>query len=272
MTTSDILPTVRRAGSSALTVTFAERAGATGLERLYESGSLRLRRLRGTNCEAAIVATAGGIVAGDDLAIEVRAGPRARATVTTVAAEKVYRSSGVPARIATRIALSAEARLVWVPQETILFDGARLDRRLEIDVAADAELVAAEMLVFGRLASGERAIRGTLRDDWRLRRDGRLVFAEATRLDGAIGATLDRPALGGGARAAALVLVAAPDAEARVEPLRAAFTAAAGVEAGVSARDGIVLARALARSPERLRTAIVAALDAIGAPPPRTWL
>ena len=263
---------LRMPGSSDLTVSFVERAGATLLDRLYESGSLRLRRLRGATCEAAIVATAGGIVAGDHLAIEARLGPRARAILTTVAAEKVYRSTGAAARIATRLDLAAQARLVWVPQETILFDGARLERRFEIDIAADAELVAAEMLVFGRLASGEFAITGALRDDWRLRRDGRLVFAEATRLHGAIGATLDRPALGGGARAAALVLVAAPDAETRVEPLRAAFAAAPEVEAGVSARHGIVLARALARSPERLRAAIVAALGAIGAPPPRTWL
>ncbi|MBE7220369.1 MAG: urease accessory protein UreD, partial [Caulobacteraceae bacterium] len=100
----------------------------------------------------------------------------------------------------------------------------------------------------------------------------RLVFAEATRLDGAIGALLDRPALGGGARATALMLAAGPQADALVEPLRAAFAPHAEVEAGVSVRDGIVVARALARSPERLRVAMVAALATAGVDPlPRVW-
>ena len=259
-------------GSSNLKVEFVDLGGATALARLHESGALRLRPLRGAACEAAIVNTGGGIVAGDRLDFGAHAGVGARVTLTTVAAEKVYRSEGAFSRISVRLELAAQARVVWVPQETILFDGARLERRFEIDLAVSSELVAAEILVFGRLASGETAITGALRDDWRLRRGGRLVFAEATCLEGALGATLDRTAVAGGSRAAALVLVATPDAEGKVEPLRQAFGSVPEVEAGVSARDGIVLARALACSPERLRAAIVAALDAIGASLPRTWL
>ena len=269
--TSSRPPPSNRA-SSAIDVRFAAREGRTSLDRLQENGGLRLRRVQGAACEAILVNTAGGIVGGDTLAVTIECGARADATVTSVAAEKIYRSQGPVARITTRLVLADGARLAWIPQETILFDGARLERTFEVSLAGDARLVAAEIMVFGRLASGEAAIHGALRDDWRVRRDGRLVFAEATRLDGAIGATLDRPAVAGGARAAALLLVAAPDAAALVEPLRAAFATLPEVEAGVSVRDGITVARALARSPERLRAAVAAALGALGLTPlPRVW-
>ncbi len=257
--------------SSTLAATFIANSGMTTIDRLYESGALRLRRPRGAACEAIVVNTGGGIVAGDTLALTFDLKPHAEVSVTTVAAEKIYRSAGAIASIGTRLALAGGARLLWLPQETILFDGARLARTFDVDLAPDARLVAAEMLVFGRLASGETTTTGSLRDAWRVRRDGRLVFADATLLEGAIGATLDRPALGGGARAIALLLVAGPDAEAAVEPLRAAFAGNAHVEAGVSARDGIVVARALARSPERLRASMVAALGSVDAAPPRAW-
>ena len=265
-------PQLASSASGEIRARFSANPHTTSLERLHESGGLRLRRVRGPRCETIIVNTAGGIVAGDQLAVSIDLGANADATVSSVAAEKVYRSAGPEASITTRLAVAPGARLAWIPQETILFDGARLARRVEIDVAADARLVVAEILVLGRLARGETAISGALRDDWRVRRDGRLVFAEATRLDGAIGALLDRPALGGGARAIALMLVAAPDGAALVEPLRAAFAPHAAVEAGVSARDGIVVARALAASPERLRAAMIAALACAGIDPlPRSW-
>ena len=76
-------------------------------------------------------------------------------------------------------------------------------------MAADADLIAVETLVFGRLAMGETRIDARLGDSWRVRRDGKLVFADATRIDQA-GATLDRPACGAGARAVATLLAAAP--------------------------------------------------------------
>ncbi|VVB48399.1 Urease accessory protein UreD [Beijerinckiaceae bacterium RH AL1] len=265
-------PPIAPTTSSAIRAAFASLDGTTALTRLHESGGLRLRRVRGPRCETILVNTAGGIVGGDRLAVALDLAASADVTVTSVAAEKIYRSPEAPAHISTALTLAPGARLAWLPQETILFDGARLARRIDIDLAADARLVAAEMLVLGRLARGETAISGALRDDWRVRRDGRLVFAEATRLEGAIGAVLDRPALGGGARATMLMLVAAPGCEALVEPLRAAFAPHADVEAGVSARNGIVVARALARSPERLRAAMVAVLARAGVDPlPRVW-
>ena len=265
-------PPIAPTASGAIRAAFLANDRATSLARLNESGGLRLRRVRGPRCETILVNTAGGIVGGDHLAIALDLAANADVTASSVAAEKVYRSAGASALLSTTLALAPGARLAWIPQETILFDGARLARRIDIDLAPDARLVAAEMLVLGRLARGEDSISGALRDDWRVRRDGRLVFAEATHLDGDIGAQLDRPAIGGGARATALMLVAAHDAAALVEPLRATFAAHPEVEAGVSTRDGIVVARALARSPERLRAAMVAALATAGVDPlPRVW-
>jgi urease accessory protein len=100
---------------------------------------------------AALVNTGGGLVGGDKItqAIQISDGP---ATATIAAAEKVYRPLGLAARVETRLALESGGLLERLPQETILFDGARLDRRLTIALVPGARLLAAEMLVFGRAA------------------------------------------------------------------------------------------------------------------------
>lgn len=258
---------------SALRAVFNNRGGVTQRARVHEAGALRLRLPRhATPCEGIILNTGGGVLGGDRLDLAFDLGPRADVVLTTVAAEKIYRSEAQPATIATRFNLAADARLEWLPQETILFDRARLQRTLTVDMAAGASLLAAEMLVFGRLAMGETRVTGFLRDSWRVRRDGRLVFADETRMDGDIATILDRPALGGGARAAALILFVDGEAEAALDPLRAALATFGSVEAGASAFDGILVARLLARSPEALRAAMVAALATLRSRPlPRVW-
>ncbi|WP_158807111.1 urease accessory protein UreD [Beijerinckia sp. L45] len=259
--------------TSALRAAFARHGGVTQRVRVLESGALRLRLPRHASpCEGIILNTGGGVLGGDRLDLAFALGAGAAVVLTTVAAEKIYRAEAEPATIATRLTLAAGARLDWLPQETILFDRARLARSLAVDMAADASLLAAEMLVFGRLAMGETAVAGSLRDDWRVRRDGRLVFADATRLQGDIATILDRPALGGGARAGALILFVDGQAEAALDPLRAALAAFEAVEAGASAFDGILVARLLARSPEALRAAMVAALGILrNGALPRVW-
>jgi urease accessory protein len=223
-------------------------------------------------CEAVIVNTGGGVAGGDAYRIEMRLNDGAAVETTTVAAEKIYRSDGAPARFETRLALAPRARLIWLPQETLLFDRSALDRTLAIDMAADSELLLVESLIFGRLAMGETCVDARLRDSWRLRRDGKLVFADETRLDHA-GATLDRAAVGAGARAVATILAAAPNIEARLPDLRAALDAQSEeVEAGASAFDGLVVARLLSKAPSRLREALIASILALGGrKPPRLW-
>src|SRR5207248_3099403 len=142
-------------------------------------------------------------------------------TVTTAAAEKIYRASDGEAVIRAKLALGRAARLSWLPQPTILFDQARLDRATEVVLAGDARLLAIETVIFGRGAMGEDVRRGACRDAWRVRRDGALLFADTFRVEGAIAAALDRKATFDGARAIAMVLYVAPDAAARLDEVRA---------------------------------------------------
>ncbi len=259
---------------STLLARFARQGATTARVRVRESGVLRLRLPRRAGvCEGVVLNTGGGVLGGDRLQLDFDLADGADVVLTTVAAEKVYRAEAREAAVTTRLTLASGARLAWLPQETILFDGAHLHRSLSVDMAADASLLAAETVVFGRLAMGETLVAGALRDGWRVRRAGQLVFADETRLAGGMAAVLDAAAGGGGARAAALVLFAAPEAEAALDPLRDILASFAAVEAGASAFDGLLVARLLARSPDALRAAMVAALSLLGGGRalPRVW-
>jgi urease accessory protein len=117
------------------------------------------------------------------------------ATITSQACERVYRSTGDPATVTARLRLSPGARLAWLPQETILFDGGRLTRTLEADLDDEAELIAVEAVLFGRQAMGEQVRQGALHDRWRIRRHGKLIFADDLRIDGAVSEQLAKPAI-----------------------------------------------------------------------------
>ena len=222
--------------------------------------------------------TSGGLVGGDELEVRVRAGPGSAALVTTQAAEKVYRSAGPDVRLDVALELGEGAWLEWLPHETILFDASRLRRRTTLDLAAGARCLAAETVVFGRLARGERLTRGLLHDAWTVRREGRPVWRDATRLDGDLSARLAARAGFGGARAAATLLFAADDAAGWLAPARE-LIAAEGVQSGVTCLPGLLLARWLADDPARLRRAFCAfyvglrhGVAALPARPPATWL
>jgi urease accessory protein len=251
---------------------FARVGERTEPQRLFETGGLRWRFSRSSSpCEAAIVNTGGGVAGGDSYRLSLSLGENAEVEATTPSAEKIYRSDGPAACIGARLVLEPRARLFWLPQETLMFEGARLERRLDVDMASEAVLLMAESLVFGRLAMGESRIDASLRDSRRIRRDGELVFADETRLDHA-GAALDRNAVGAGARALATIVAAAPNIEARLPDLRAALeTAGDDVEAGASAFDGLIVARLLSASPNRLRAALIASIVALGGRKPRLW-
>jgi urease accessory protein len=259
----------RARGEIALTV--VHEHARTRRKRVRESGSLRARfpNVTGEELEAVIVNTAGGIAGGDRFALGISAGEESKLLVSGAAAEKVYRSIGVDTEISVKLDIAQGASLRWMPQETILFDRARLSRSIEIDMAADASIVLVEAVVFGRAAMGEAVEQGSLTDRWRVRRDGRLVFAETLRLDGAIRETLARRAVALGGAAIATILVAPAD-EALAERLRAVECSG---EVGISAWNGFALARLCATDGAALRRDVVALLAALdrGAPP-RLWL
>src|SRR5260370_32853657 len=102
--------------------------------------------------EAVFKNRAGGIAGGDRLGYAVTTLANASIAVTSQAAEKVYRPLSEPARIATKLKACEAAKLAWLPQETIVFNWARLSRETEIDLSSGAELLALEWLVLGRAA------------------------------------------------------------------------------------------------------------------------
>jgi urease accessory protein len=245
------------------------------LVRLRHADALKVKLPRvpvGAPPEAVLINTAGGLAGGDRFEIAVTAGEDAAVTVTTAACEKVYRSTGEAAVVDTALAVGSGARLEWLPQETILFDRARYERRLTIEMAADAVVLAIESVVFGRLARGETMTEGLFRDRWRATRDGRLVFADGIRLEGPIAAILDRPAALAGGRALATLFYAASDAEERLEDVRAAL-AGAPAEAGASARDRMLVARIAATDGATLRASLTSVLSVLrgGKPMPKVW-
>ncbi|WP_376988297.1 urease accessory protein UreD [Bosea sp. R86505] len=265
---------VRAAGGVALRF---GRVGAQTLRLdLSESGGYRARfpTTFDATSEAVLINTGGGMAGGDAMGVTVDLGPGSEAIVTTQAAEKIYRSQGADTRIETRLTVASGAALAWVPQESILFSGARLNRHLTVDLAADARLVACESVFFGRSAMGESVQRGALRDRWRIRREGRLIFAEDVRLEGAIAQTLGRSAIGAGARAAATVLVAGGDLAGRLEPVRALAgdSQAGAVELGAGVVSELLVVRLLSPDAQALRRVLVTLLGHLtGRALPRTW-
>lgn len=246
--------------------------GRTRRRELHESGSLRVRfpSPEDRGLSAVFVNTAGGVAGGDAFSIDIAVGDNARLTVTTAAAEKIYRSHGPVSRLDITLNVKAGAHLAWMPQETILFDQARVDRRIDIDLADTASLLLCEIVVFGRAAMGETMRQGQFVDRWRLRRGGRLVFAETIRLGGDIGATLQKHAVAQGGVAIGTALIV-PGNAALVERIGEACKSYGG-EVGVSAWNGFALARFCSQDATKLRGDMIAVLHAAGAVPPRLWL
>jgi len=268
--TSNIFAANRARGQISLKL--AQSDGVTRPMRVHEEGSARVRfpHVRSDALEAVIINTAGGIAGGDRFDFEAAVEKDSRLVVTTAAAEKIYRSLRPDAYVAVKLDIGPAARLAWLPQETIMFDGARLSRTIEVDLAADAALVLAEAVVFGRSAMGETVGQGRLVDRWRVRRAGRLVFAETLHLDGDIAKKLAEPAVAHGGRAVATILMSPGDGG-QVNAVRALQDDFAG-EVGISCWNGLAVMRFCARDGAPLRHDMIAALTALRIPLPRLWL
>jgi urease accessory protein len=247
-------------------------SGATRRARVVEEGALRVRfpGAPAEELEAVVVNTGGGIAGGDKFDLDIAVGEGAALVVTGAAAEKVYRSLGPDATIGVTLNVGADARLAWLPQETILFDRSRLSRSIDVELAETGRLLLAEAIVFGRSRMGEQVEEGRLFDRWRIRRQGRLIYAETVRLDGEIAQKLAQPAVTAGGIAVATVLLV-PGNDGIVSTLRAHGDRFRG-EVGVSAWNGVCIARLCARDGAALRHDLVHVLAILrdGALP-RLW-
>ncbi|PKR88173.1 urease accessory protein [Pleomorphomonas diazotrophica] len=274
------MPRLERAEGAARVAFALRRIGGreeTRLADLFQDGSANVRLPKvhdGSGPAAVFLNSAGGVTGGDHLTFEAHFKAGSTATVTTQAAERIYRRSEGVGRIDNRLIVEAGAKAHWLPQETIVFDGAGLRRRLDVDLLGDARLVAVESIVLGRTAMGEEVTAVDLADHWRVRRDGRLVYADALRLSGDSRAILSGGATGRGARAFASILVVASDAASQLDPAREliATLAADGIEAGASTFDGLLSIRCLALDGRRLRVIVEPLIETLtGRPLPRAW-
>jgi urease accessory protein len=189
---------------------------------------------------------------------------QAALTVTTQAAEKIYRSRGGHAEVKSVLRLADSAALAWLPQETILFDGARLMRRIVADLVGSARLLACESLIFGRAARRETLRSGMIHDAWRVSHDGKLIWADGFRLEGDIEGELGRPALLDGRHALATAVYVGHDAGSWLEPVRG-WLEVEGVRAGVSHRPGMLVMRLIADAAQHLRGAMSPVLSRLRA-------
>ena len=253
---------------------FVRDGAETRLSALRQAGAARVRfpKPAGNAApEAVLLNTAGGLTGGDRIDIHVSLADRCEATVTSAAAEKIYRSLGDATEIAIDLQLGHGSSCCWLPQPTIMFNGANLERRTRVDMAADARFLAVEMLIYGRTAMGEDVRRGSIRDGWRVRRDGRLIFADTTRVSGAVADVLGRGATLDGARATAMLLYVAPDAQARLAEVRALLEPSSST-AGVSSWNSILVVRAAARESRKLLHGLQPVIVRLsGRPLPRVW-
>ncbi|MBY6084219.1 urease accessory protein UreD [Ruegeria arenilitoris] len=249
------------------------RAGRTELQDLRQQGSLKLLfpRRDGADMQAVLVNTAGGVTGGDNFDLSATAQGNAHLTLTTQAAERAYRASGAtPGRIRTDLTVAAGGQLNWLPQETILFDGCAIDRRLRVDLAPDAGVLLVESLIFGRAAMGERITAAHFQDRIEIWRAGRLAHLDALRLTGDLAAEVARPGVGDGAGALSSLILIRPDAAAHLDPIRAALPDTGGVSL---VGDDMLLMRLLAPDGFTLRQTLVPLLNRLTRNSlPRPWM
>jgi len=267
----------RADGSCRIVVDGSERG--TRVIDVFQKSPIRVlfpRTCAMTMEEAVIINIAGGVAGGDHLECCVVALTGASIAVTSQAAEKVYRALDEPARIATKLTASAGAKLAWLPQETIAFNGARLRRETEISLTSGAELLALECLVLGRAAHGEDMVGGFISDSWRVKHDGRLIWADSFRLTDDVFPHLRRKALLAGFKAIGTVIYFGPDLQSRLEYLRE--IASAEYNFAVTSIGGLIIVRLAAKASFDLKCTLRSFLErfssALGTGPfrvPKMW-
>jgi urease accessory protein len=223
MYTGDVSDRDLQRADGSCRILLGDSEGGTRIMDVFQQSPIRVifPRIGGAAVkEAVLINTAGGIAGGDRLGCSVTVLPKASIAVTSQAAEKVYRALDEPARIATKLKVCETAKLAWLPQETIVFNWARLSRETEIDLSAGAELLALEWLVLGRAAHGEHMVGGHITDSWRVKKDGRLIWADTFRATDETFPHLHRKALLSNRRAVATLIYFGPDLDIRLEFVR----------------------------------------------------
>jgi len=238
----------------------------TRIMDLYQKSPIRVLFPRTGNDppqEAVLVNTSGGVAGGDSLQSTVTAVSGASIAVTTQAAEKIYRALDESARIFTKLNVDNGAKLAWLPQETIVFNHARLCRRTEIEVSPGSELLALECLVLGRAARGEKLSAGDIIDSWHVSRNGQLQWGDTFRLTNEVFSHLSRKALLWDSTAVATLIYSGADLDERLQLIRAEFISF-DCQCSATLVGGILVARLAARSSFQLKAALRNLLQEFG--------
>jgi urease accessory protein len=250
-----VLQRVRAAGR----LSVKQSGDQTRLDRLYQEGAAKIRfpAPESNALEAVLINTAGGLTGGDRVAWSVEAAAGTRLALTTQACEKIYRAGNGHADVSVSLKAGMDARLAWLPQETILFDRSALVRKLDVDLAPGAQALILEATIFGRQAMGEHVSAATFHDRWRVRVNGSLVHAEDFRIGTDVAAQLARPAIAAGGRAVATILMIADCAGHMLDPARAIIGDAGGASHWRIGSTGKLLARLVAEDGYALRARLV---------------
>jgi urease accessory protein len=218
-----------------------------------------------TVSEAVLVNASGGIAGGDHLELSLTAEPHASMTVTSQAAEKIYRALSKPAQINTRLTLAEGARIAWLPQETIVFNQGRFVRDTQIHLDPKAELLALEWLVLGRAGFGEELLGGHIHERWRVRIDGRLAWADSFRVTESMFALLGSKALLGGCKALGTLVCFSAHPRSRLEFFRDS-AASLPCECSATYVGGVVVIRLASQLSSGLRLALRSLIEV-----PKMW-
>lgn len=260
----------RSFGEGRLHVSAAQ--SATHITKLYQKGCAKLRLPRQTDqtLQAVMINSSGGMTGGDRLHWDFRAATGTKLSVTTQACERVYAAASTdPAKTHITLALDDDAELLWLPQETILFDKGRFQRSINVTLTATSRLLMVEPIVLGRTAMGEHVHQGALQDHWRIHRQGQLIHAEAFHLGGAIADQIQSVALTHTQVAMAGFVLIGADAEQHLTAARACL----GDQGGASFWNGKLVGRCLAPSAYALRKMLLPLMERLsnGTPLPKIW-
>lgn len=270
----DVLPVSQRAFGAA-SVAFKSLNSTTKLDRLYQTGCTKIRLPKSYDkfSEAVLINTSGGITGGDQIKWNIDLGQDTNAVITTQASERAYKATSGVAKVETRIDVAAGSICHWLPQETILFDQSALSRSLEINLSKCAELIALEAVMLGRAAMGENLQSCFFKDRWRIRQNGKLIFADDIKLKSVISDIECSAALLAGHKCfATLVYVGNDDGEQLDKLVRQLRENALSGQIAFSAFGGKIIARFLAQNTYELRKILIPVLKQLrAADVPKVW-
>jgi urease accessory protein len=265
---------------ASLSLEFARRHGASVLAARRHIGPLVVQKTLHPEgdgvCHAIVLHPPGGVCGGDALQLDIAVDAGAHALVTTPGAGKWYRSAGGDASQHIRCRIADGAVLEWLPQETIVFDGARATLGLHVELAADACFIGWDVLCLGRTAAGETFRHGLLNTATRIVVQGRPVWVERGRIAGGASILGATPGMAGQPVTGTLLAAGACEQRVLLDALRE--QAADDGLWGVTALPGLVVVRYLGPSAQsardyftRLWRILRPALAGRDAQPPRIW-